>query len=227
MFISTILAALFYLAVILFLAGLTYKIVRYLSIPTNYLLAVAPVPRTQFGVVIRLVREILLFESLFRASKWTWLFAWIFHYSFAVVLLRHLFFVIEQPPVWVFWFFIPGDIAAWCMVVSLLGLLGRRLFVDRIRYISTGSDYALLILLLLIGATGLLLRYEFHTDLASVRLFMLGLLSIKPPALPQSPLFLIHFLGAVVLVAIVPYSKLLHTMANLFSPSHNQRYNTK
>ena len=44
---------------------------------------------TRAGVVARMAREVFLFESLFKATKWTWLFGWIFHVSLALVAARH------------------------------------------------------------------------------------------------------------------------------------------
>ena len=92
---------------------------------------------------MRMIREVLLFESLFKSSKWTWFFGWIFHFALVLLFLRHLVY---------FW---PGEIpailmktepfkyAAFPLIIGLLGLLGRRLFVDRVRYISAPSDYLL------------------------------------------------------------------------------------
>ena len=56
-----------------------------------------------------MAREVLLFESLFKATKWTWLFGWIFHISLALVAARHLRYFTE--PVW--W---------WVAMIQWLGL---------------------------------------------------------------------------------------------------------
>ena len=37
-----------------------------------------------------MAREVVLFESLFKSSKWTWIFGWMFHVALLLVLLRHL-----------------------------------------------------------------------------------------------------------------------------------------
>jgi len=50
------------------------------------------------GVALRLTREVVFFESLFKASKWTWIFGWMFHAALLLVLLRHLRYF--QQPVW-------------------------------------------------------------------------------------------------------------------------------
>ena len=214
----------YYFAAIVLLVGLLWKVISYARIPSRYLLPVAPVPRTRFGVVVRITREALFFESLFHASKWTWLFGWIFHYALALVLLRHLYFVTDPVWTWIVWTFVPGDFAAWGMLIGLGGLFGRRIFVDRIRYISSPSDYAMLILLILIAVTGLLLRYKIHVDIFGVREFMLGLINLSPTILPQNVVLYLHLTGVAILVLIFPFSKLIHFPAYFFSPSHNQHY---
>lgn len=221
---SLIFALTLYFAVGILVAGVIWKVVRYVRTPVPHMIAVAPVPRTRSGVLIRIVRETLFFESLFRASKWTWLFGWVFHYALAVVLLRHLYFVTDPIPSWMVMVFVPSDYAAWLMAAGLVGLLVRRLAVDRIRYISSPSDYALLLLLLVIGVSGLLLRYSMHVDITAVRNFMLGLLALSPQALPANLMLYVH-IGSVAILAIVfPFSKLIHFPGYYLSPSHNQRY---
>ena len=47
---------------------------------------------------LRMAREVVLFESLFKSNKWTWMFGWLFHVALLLVLLRHLRYFTE--PVW-------------------------------------------------------------------------------------------------------------------------------
>ncbi len=176
---SNVFAILFYLALLVLTCGIVWKVISYARTPMHSVLPISPAPRSYSGVILRIAREVIFFESLFRASKWTWLFGWVFHYALAVVLLRHLFFVIDPIQPWVIAFFVPGDIAAWFMVASLLGLLARRIFVERIRYVSTPSDYAMLGLILLIVASGLALRYSTPVDIMATRDFMLGLIGLS------------------------------------------------
>ena len=57
-----------------------------------------PAPTTRPAWCVRMLREVVLFESLFKANKWIWIFGWMFHSALLLVLLRHLRYFTE--PVW-------------------------------------------------------------------------------------------------------------------------------
>ena len=127
-----------------------------------------PIPRaptTRRGVALRMLTEVTLFRSLFRANKWIWLFGWVFHVALLVVLLRHLRYFTE--PVWSWVALIQpfGVYAGFAMLAGLAGLWARRFLVDRVRYISNPSDHLMLALLAAIAASGLAMKYVAHTDI--------------------------------------------------------------
>ena len=95
---TTVVALALYAAAALLVAGLARKIVQYARTPAPLKIPTTPAPVTRTGVAGRLVREVVLFESLFKASKWTWLFGWVFHAALLVVLVGHLRYFTE--PVW-------------------------------------------------------------------------------------------------------------------------------
>jgi nitrate reductase gamma subunit len=108
------------------------------------------------------------------------------------------------------------------MVIGLLGLFARRVLVQRVKYISSPSDYLMLILLIFIGISGLIMKYVSHTDIVAVKAFFLGLMRFDVQPLPADVPLLIH-LGLVVLLMIIfPFSKLLHAPGVFFSPTRNQ-----
>jgi hypothetical protein len=67
--ISIIFTALFYLSLAVFLIGMARKIYQYTVTPVPLKIPTAPTPLTQTGVVMRMTREVVLFESLFKANK--------------------------------------------------------------------------------------------------------------------------------------------------------------
>jgi nitrate reductase gamma subunit len=215
-------AALFYVATAVLVVGLAVKIRSYAATPAPLKIPTTPAPTTTSGVALRLTREVVFFESLFKASKWTWLFGWLFHAALLLVLLRHLRYF--QQPVWtpIVWVQAFGLYAGFAMVIGLAGLWARRFFVDRVRYISTPSDHLHLALLLAIGLTGLGMRFVAPTDIVAVKAFMLGLMRLDVQPLPTDPVLLVHLALVALLMLVFPISKLLHAPGLFFSPSRNQ-----
>jgi len=221
-FLTLVYASLFYFAALVLLAGLANKILQYARTPAPLKIPTTPAPVTRRGVLFRIVREIVLFESLFKGNKWTWIFGWMFHFGLFLVTLRHLRYFID--PVWlpiqlIQPFGIYGGIA---MVVGLAGLWSRRFLVDRVRYITGPSDHLILALLVGIGLTGLGMSFVIHVDVIAVKQFFLGLMRLQVQPLPADPLLLLHLLLVVILMIVFPFSKLLHAPGLLFSPTRNQ-----
>lgn len=215
-------ALLFHFATGVLVAGLALRIAAYARTPAPLKIPTTPAPITTSGVVLRLGREVLLFESLFKASLWTWIFGWLFHVSLALVLARHLRYFTE--PVWGWVAFVQpfGVLAGLAMVAALAGLAARRVFVDRIRYISTPSDHLMLALLAAIAGSGLGMKYLVHTDIVGVKAFFLGLMRLDWQPLPADPLLYLHLALVAALMIIFPFSKLLHAPGLFFSPTRNQ-----
>ncbi|MBZ0162188.1 MAG: respiratory nitrate reductase subunit gamma [Notoacmeibacter sp.] len=215
-------ALLFYVATLVLVAGLGYRIWQYAATPAPLKIPTTPAPVTRSGVVVRMAREVLVFESLFKSNKWIWAFGFLFHAALAVVLLRH--FRYFQQPVWTVIALVQpfGVYAGFAMVAGLVGLWVRRIIVPRVRYISAPSDHLMLLLLVLIGASGLAMKFVAHTDIVAVKAFFLGLMRFDIQPLPADAPLLIH-LGLVALLMIIfPFSKLLHAPGVFFSPTRNQ-----
>ena len=95
--------------------------------------------------------------------------------------------------------------------------------------ISAGlaSVMLMLALLVMIGISGLGMKFVAHTDIVGVKAFMLGLMYFDWQPLPADPAVLIH-LGLVALLMIIfPFSKLLHAPGVFFSPTRNQVDNSR
>nr|AFI78412.1 sulfur oxidation protein DsrM [uncultured bacterium ws020C1] len=226
-FLTIAFAALFYAATILLVVGLARRIVLYWKTPAPLKIPTTPAPTTQGGVVLRMFREVVFFESLFKSTKWTWLFGWLFHVALFAVLFRHLRYFSESD-------IILGAVAfvsplfkylAFAMIAGLVGLWIRRLFVDRVRYISAPSDHLMLLLLLLIGISGAMTTFVTHTDVVAVKGFFRALMTFNfdgMPNLPTDPLMVVHLFLVAVLMIIFPISKLLHAPGVFFSPTRNQ-----
>jgi nitrate reductase gamma subunit len=229
--ITTIYALAFYFATMLLVVGLLYRIYEYAKVPAPLKIATTPAPLTVPGVGFRLFREVAFFESLFRANKWIWVFGYIFHVALLLVLLRHLRYFIDPRLVPdVVWLGIEliqpfGMYAGFAMLLGLGGLFARRILVNRVRYISSPSDYLMLLLLIMIGVSGLMMAYIERTDIVSVKNFFLSLAYFNLfnwQPLPFNIPLLVHLTLVLILMIIFPFSKLLHAPGVFFSPTRNQ-----
>jgi len=224
-FLTIAFVALFYIATLILVVGLARRIRLYWKTPAPLKIPTTPAPTTQSGVALRMFREVVFFESLFKSTKWTWLFGWVFHMALFAVLFRHLRYF--QEPVWAPVAFVSPlfKYLAFAMVIGLLGLLARRMLVDRVRYITAPSDILMLLLLLGIGVTGALTTFVAHTDVVAVKSFFRHLMTFNfetMPNVPTDPLMVVLLLLVGVLMIIFPISKLLHAPGVFFSPSRNQ-----
>ncbi len=209
-------------ALAVFLLGLIFRMVQYWRIPVPFNIPIMPAPKNKFGVLVRLLKETVLFQSLFRASKWTWLFGWTMHLALVLLLFKHLFYIYSVPPLWVAWLMSVGHWLFALFVFGLTGLLLRRIVVQRVRLISAPSDYSMLLLLLGIAFTG----YSMHTgaviNLVEVKAFVAGLLSFEWRGIPADWRFMLHIVLVSILLLIFPFSKLLHAPGLFFAPTLNQ-----
>ncbi|RJP86696.1 MAG: menaquinol oxidoreductase, partial [Desulfobacteraceae bacterium] len=156
-------------------------------------------PSTTAGVIGRMFLEIVLFRSLFKNSRvelvgdrisykwvvWLWLFAILFHYSFLAVVVRHLRFFMEPVPFLVLaveradgilQVGVPGVlISGVTLLAGAVLLLGRRVFIPKINYISRAADYFPLLLIIGIALTGIMMRYFTKVDVVKVKELTMGL----------------------------------------------------
>jgi nitrate reductase gamma subunit len=213
---------LFYFATVVLIIGLALRIRLYAKTPVPLRIPTTPAPLTGAGVVAGMFFEVTLFRSLFKASKWTWIFGWLFHAALLLVLLRHLRYFTDPVWSWVVLVQPLGTYAAFVMIAGLAGLWARRLLVDRIRYISAPSDHLMLALLIAIGVTGLAMKYVAATDIVALKAFFLGLMYFDWQPIPADAMLLLHLSLVACLMIIFPFSKLLHAPGVFFSPTLNQ-----
>lgn len=220
-FVSILYGLLFWAATLVLVIGVGRRIYFYLQIPVPLKIPTTPAPITQSGVVWRMFREVVFFQSLFRANKYTWVFAFMFHMALWLVLLRHTRYFME---IGSFLSFIQpfGKYASFAMIFGLAGLLARRILVDRVRYISAPSDFLMLALLMGIGLSGMMMTFATHTDIVMVKGFFRGLMTFDFHPLPTSPILLLHLLLVAILMLVFPISKLMHAPGVFLSPTRNQ-----
>lgn len=222
MTIGIIYAILFWIATLVLVFGVINKIIIYAKVPAPLKIPTTPAPINKQGVFLRMFQEVFFFKSLYRADKFLWILGILFHYAMLLIVLRHFRYVIE-PMGAVLSFIQPfGKYAGFLFVIGLVGLLLRRFLIDRVRYISSPSDIAMLLLLIAIGVSGLFMSFVSHTDIVMVKAFFRGLMYFDWQPLPADFILLLHLGLVAVLMLIFPISKLLHAPGIFFSPTRNQ-----
>ncbi len=175
---------------------------------------------------------------VFLERKALWLGAMAFHWSLFVVVVRHLRLFVDPVPRVVaglaaFDGFFEMGLPTWYLtdvvVVGALGyLLFRRLRHPLLRYLTLPADHLALAALLTVTGTGIVLRYWARVDLAAVRGYTLGLTAFAPPALPApGPWLAAHLLSVSCLLAILPFTKMIHVAGIWWSPTRNQANNSR
>jgi len=220
--VSTIYAVLFYVATAVLVVGVGMRMWRYAKTPAPLKIPTTPAPTTAWGVFWRMMREVILFQSLFKSNKWIWLFGYLFHFGLLLVLMRHMRYFTYN--IW-WWVGLIQPFALYvglAMLAGLIGLWARRFLVERIRYISSPSDHLMLALLIGIALSGLAMKTMTHTDIIMVKGFFLGLMRLQINELPTTPALLVHLTLVATLMIIFPISKLLHGPGIFFSPTRNQ-----
>ncbi|MCL4542580.1 MAG: respiratory nitrate reductase subunit gamma [Deltaproteobacteria bacterium] len=226
-FVSGIYVFLTYLAGAIFIIGVVLRIIIYAKTPMPVKIPLTPAPLTPMGAAGRVASEVLLFRSLYRANKPTWVAGYIFHISFLLLILLHFarHFVYHHPlPSWYQLFVSIGIVCGIFMFLSLFYLLFRRMIVDRVRIISILSDYLILIILMMIAVTGLSLNF-FISAPALTKIdnkldpFVTGIAVFHPINIPGNPYFIVHYSLILLLVAYIPFSKVMHFVGVFFSPT--------
>jgi nitrate reductase gamma subunit len=257
-----------YAAVATFLVGVSYRVVRWSLSPVPFRIPTTcgqqkslpwikagwlESPYRTVGVVARMALEILFFRSLFRntkaelrqgprltygESKFLWLAALAFHWSFLIIFLRHLRFFVEPVPSAVLAlervdsFFQVGApilyVTDVIVVAALLYLLQRRLADPQVRYISLLADYFALFLILGLAISGIWMRYFTRVDIVAIKQLAIGLVTFSP-VVPKEvgPLFFAHLFLLSTLAAYFPFSKLMHMGGVFLSPTRNLANNNR
>lgn len=211
-----------YVAIAIFIFGFLARVWKYAKTPSPLNITLTPGPTSTTGVVYRMVQEVGFFKSLFYSNRIIWLGGYIMHLGLALVLIKHFRFFFTPAPASLAWITTFEAYAGFIFLAPLLFLFALRLINDRTYYISLLTDYGILVLLMLIAATGILTKYYVRTDIINVKAFVMGIVSFSPAAMPMDFIFILHFTLVILLLIYFPFSKLMHAGGIFFSPTRNQ-----
>ncbi|MCU0691711.1 MAG: sulfate reduction electron transfer complex DsrMKJOP subunit DsrM [Polyangiaceae bacterium] len=257
-----------YVAIAVFLVGVVARVLTWAKAPVPFAIGTTcgqqkthpwikynelENPSTTLGVVGRMALEVLFFRSLFRNTKMTvkaggrvtydgewvlWAAGLAFHWSFLMIVLRHMRFFAEPVP-----FFVPliqsldgffelGVPTLYVTSVALLAavtaLFLRRVLSPQLRYLSLAADYFPLFLIGAIAATGIVMRHFMKTDVVGIKELAVGLVTFNPQTSANiAPIFYAHLFLVCALLAYFPFSKLVHMAGVFMSPTRNLRCNSR
>ncbi len=257
-----------YAAITVFVIGLIYRVIKWARSPVPFRIPTTSgqqkslpwikannleSPYNIWGVLGRMLLEVLFFRSLFRntkaeinngphltygSNKFLWLGGLAFHWSLLIIGLRHFRFFTEPVAGFVHWLqtldglfemAVPAlymtDIV---ILISLTYLAGRRIVNLQMRYISLMQDYFAVFLIISIAVSGIWMRYIDKVNIIEVKKLSLGLVSFNP-IVPEGigAIFFIHLFFVSVLLLYFPFSKLLHAPGVFFSPTRNLANNNR
>lgn len=254
-----------YFTFALFVLGFMVRIARWIRTPVPFNITTTagqqktlpwikpnPVenPSNYLGVILRMAGEVFLFRSLFRNSrsflsggrliaqsdKWLWSAGIVFHYTMFIIVLRHIRFFNEVPPLPIrlidmtdsmFQVGVPALYLTGVGFMAAVGFLFLRRLTGQMRVLSTAADYFPLALFLLIGLTGAAMRYLAHVDIPAIKAHMMSLVHLAPATQKLDDLFYVHIFLVSVFMAYFPMSKLVHAGGIFFSPTRNMPNNSR
>jgi nitrate reductase gamma subunit len=257
-----------YTSLFIFIAGFIYRVIIWARSPVPFSIPTVcgqekslpwikanntESPYTVWGVLRRMALEICFFRSLFRndcaelkegqkllfsGNKLLWMAGLVFHWSFLVILIRHLRFFLEPIPSYIAWLqridgvfeialptLLMTDI---CIAAALLYLFFRRITSSHVRYISLPADYFALLLVFGICISGMLLRYFYKVDIMEVKRFAMSIIDLRPVIPKETGLvFYVHLFLVSTLFAYFPFSKLMHMAGVFLSPTRNLKNDSR
>ena len=206
-----------YIVVPVFVFGMVYRFRVWIKTPQPAKMTLFPPADSTFRGVLA---ETLFFPSLFRGDRVLWAFAWLFHVTLALAFVGHIRVVsgiIDQMLLWMgmsaegidAMSYYSGGAAGIILLATGLLLLFRRFSIPRVREISSLPDFLLPLLLIIIIASGNMMRFVGHFDLNETRIWASSLLTFSP-VVPQDGMFLLHLALAQLLIVFIPFSKIFH-----------------
>lgn len=228
---SFIVAILVYVAVVVFAAGMIYKIVIWAKTPRMQIhLGMFPKPKYGFIRFFKMLKDSFIFPQTIEVDRWMWVFAILFHLALLVALAGHFRLIRE------FTFVsniigqknlnilgaVGGGTMGIIMIFALIYYLFRR-FASPYKDISVPEDFILIILLAAIIGLGDHMRFFGNIHTEEYRAYFLSILHFRP-AFPETLLtsqtrwvLSWHVLSVNLFVIYFPFSKLVHVIGTFFA----------
>lgn len=154
-------------------------------------------------LIVKMTADILFFTRLFKTNITLWFWEWLFHFTFLLVIIRHLRYIMNPVPEWVSSLQDFGLIAGYVLPFALLVIFLLKMKIEKKQYVSN-YNFFLLGIVLFLSITGLLMKFFFRPDIAGIKFFVIEMFAFKPGVLSDGFLFTAHFAAALVLLVYLP-----------------------
>ncbi|MHC4472933.1 MAG: respiratory nitrate reductase subunit gamma [Planctomycetota bacterium] len=221
-----------YIAIAVFLVGMIHRLIGWKKLASPPM-TLFPAGSEEGSKTANILKEAFLFRSLIKSDRVLWVLAWAFHVVLALIFLGHFRVVANVDSILTKLGMSEesiqamsggvGGVAGVLIFLAAVLLLLRRLAVPRVKEVTGLGDYAILILLAAIIVTGNMMRFGGeHFDLGVTRTYFAGLASfsdVSSAAALDHGVFLVHMVMALVLIMLIPFSKILH-LGGIFFTQH-------
>lgn len=218
--VSVAYAAMFYVAAVVFLGGLGWRLFAFFTKPPHLRTPETERPFPKVAATVRAATDVLFFRSTFFNDRIMWLFSACLHFGLLLVILRHLRYALDPswvgPYVWrlVVLAQMPGLYGGAVFFAGVAGFWVRRLVIAEERAKTTLSDHALFALMAALPLVGYF-NLWVHTDVVAVKEFFVGLATLSLKPIPTDALLLTHLWLVALLLIALPFTSFMH-MAGVF-----------
>lgn len=212
-----------YIAITVFAVGMARRFYTWKKLPSPPM-TLFPAPPDESANVVNALKEMVVFKSLFNGDRLLWSIAWLFHVVLALIFVGHVRVFTNADSLLAAFGMSPeqidaisggvGGVAGVVILATAVFLLLRRLVIQRVREVTGLSDCLALLLIGAIISTGNMMRFGAeHFDLALTRDYFAGLATfsnVAGAAALENNVFLLHMFLALLLIMVIPFSKILH-----------------
>jgi nitrate reductase gamma subunit len=213
-----------YIACLIFLGRFISHIVSWAKAEKDPETEQAAKKKMSLRTLWNIVLDIVFFRRLYATNRMLWIASLAFHISFLLVVVRHLRYFMYPVPDFLMFIQPAGLYAGYVLPISLLLMLIIRIADGKDRYVSIYNFY-LLGILLLTSLTGVLMKTIFRTNLVDAKAFMLGIITFSPAALPDSMLFMVHYILVLILLPSLPFHLIASPVTTMEARRREERLN--
>ncbi len=216
-----------YITAVVFVVGVTWRLQRWMAAPRDN----NPIKLDAAASIKYILLDAILLRKQFKADKVSWALVFSFHMCVYGIGFGHL----RGFGVWSASLFAPlgAGFEEWIVYVfpvyigyffigTLVGLLARRIFLERrSQLMSIPEDYVILVLLLAVAILGQGTRV-LPPETAVPQVYdvtFLGLITLHLEKVPNEIWFALHMLTSQLFIMYIPFSKLVHMFSGIVTPA--------